>query len=158
MASESTVDITRVAQDSYPVASVIKVNGNPVDLTDWNVYLYYTEIQPDLSAIEVRITGVVTNAKRGVVKFYPRDTYCYNVTLGTPYTGFSVLGDHTYSIVRDAIRYEQDALGIYVLIDGVYILFSELEPTHEGLRLYSRYTEIMTHTVGAVTITARAGL
>lgn len=157
LSKDTTID--RFAFDSYPVTSIIKVNSIPVNMEGWDVYLYYTEIQPDLSAIEVRITGVVTNAAKGTVKFYPRTTYCYDITNSVAYVGLAVAGTHDYSIVRKKMFYEQNDAGdyVYINIDSEYVLYDSGNPEHDGLQRYSTYIETMTHAVGKIEISARAG-
>lgn len=149
--------ITRVAGDSWPVSADIKTNGNLVNLDGWTVYMYYTEIQEDESAIEVRITGV-TSGTKGKAKFYPRDMYCYNVTNTQPYIGLAVVGEHTYSIVRQREFYEQNDAGGYVLIDDEYVVYDAGNTDHDGLQRYSPYNEVMTHITGKMVISDRAGL
>lgn len=157
---KNTNDINRFAGDSWPIKSTIKINGKKVDLGGWDVYLYYTEIQTDEAAttIKVRINGVVESKDKAVVRFYPRETYCYNITESVPYRGLEVVGEHQYSIVREKEFYEQNNVGGYVLISGEYIVYDDQNEDHIGLQRYSTYIETMTHTVGTIGISTRAGL
>lgn len=151
------VDIERITKDSYPVVVDINSNGTPIDLSDWVVDLYYNEVQPDASIQVIKISGVITNAKKGVVKFYPRTSFCYNVTLATAYAGFSVVGKHAYSVVQSGTRYEQDAAGTHVLVAGVYVLYDSQDPAHVDLQRYSQYTETITRMLGEIAIEDRPG-
>jgi len=96
-------DIVRVSGDTYPETKYINIEGVPVNLTGWTVYMYYTETQYDGSIIDMRITGVVTKANKGEVKFYPRSEYCQDITNDVPVNGFSVTGTHAYSVVREKL-------------------------------------------------------
>ena len=151
-------DIHRVALDSHPVSSTLKLNSVPVDLTGWLTYLYYTEVQEDGTLISVRITGVNSTNKKGATKFYPREMYCDNITNTVAYRGLAVAGRHTYSIVRNKIAYEQNDAGDWVLIDGEYIVYDVGNTEHDGLQRYSEYTETMTHAIGDIIVSNRAGL
>ena len=155
---DGSVDITRTAMDSYPVKSTLKLQGNNVDLTGWTTYMYYTEIQPDDTGIVVRITGAVNSPKTGVAKFYPREMYCYNVTNLVAYRGMAMPGKHDYSIVRTRLAYEPNVTGNYVMVDGEYVAYDSGNTAHDDLPRYSEYTETMTHVVGTMLITERAGL
>lgn len=150
--------ITRTAYDTYPVGSTVRLNKVPVNLEGWTVYLYYTEDQGDSTAIEVRITGVVSDPKKGKVKFYPRTMYCYDVTNSTEYFGLAKVGIHPYSIVRKKEMYEQNDAGGFVFIDGVYVVYDVGNPDHDDEQRYSPYTEVMTHAVGDINISTRSGV
>lgn len=155
---DGSIDVKRFSQDSYPISSVLKVNGMPVDLTGWTTYLYYSEDQGDGSVKEVRVTGVVNNPKKGIAKFYPRELYCYDINNTVPYRGLVVVGEHPYSIIRAIEAYEQNPTGDYVIVLGEYVAYDAGNPDHDGLQRYSTYTETMTHAVGNITVSSRSGL
>ena len=149
-------DIERFAGDTYPEKHSFSISGTTVNLDGWDTYMYYDEIQPDLSVVSVRITGVVGSG--GAAKFYPRDMYCYDVTNSVAYVGMSVAGVHAYSIVRSKDAYEQNDAGTHVYVLGEYVLYDAGNVDHDGLQLYSVYVETMTHLAGTMTINDRAGL
>ena len=58
-------DIKRYAGDTYPERATLKINGDPLDLTDKTVKMYIYEDQDN----PIQITGTVTDAAGGKVEF-----------------------------------------------------------------------------------------
>jgi len=61
-----SADVERPAGDTFPSKSTIKVNGVPIDLTDWDVDLRYMK-----DDVEWVINCIATDVKGGRVSIYP---------------------------------------------------------------------------------------
>lgn len=167
---DSKGNINRVAFDTYPEKFVYDVNGDKVDVSDWNVFLNYREAQGTVPETfkNIKITGVKHQFNIGEVRFYPRELYCEefldNGSLVGTYTGFNKVGTHDFMTTREKTFYYADDVGLYVigneLVAGVesYILYDEFNPLHEGLQRFSTYVEKMTHASGTITIEEKVGI
>jgi len=158
MAKSVQKSIFRYVGDSQPEISTIRVNGVPVPLEYWDVYMYYDEVDSNGVSNVIEITGVPEIKNTGKVKFYPRAKYCKTVAAGTPFTAFTVPGTYEFSIVRKGIGYESDVNGTLVYFGGSYVVYDGGNPDHVGLPKFSEYNEAMTHAVGMIEIGTRLPL
>ena len=78
--------ITRKRGDTYPIKAVIKINGEPIDLTGSDVKFSFKP--SDGSGSVTTITGVISSGEVGVVMFTPT------------VTDFSVSGKYFFDIQR----------------------------------------------------------
>jgi len=155
------LDIIRYKNDTFPISGNVDVDGNAVDLTGWNIYMYYDEKDPDTGAIKnVRIEGNVSDATRGIVAFIPRRRYTFDITdPNNPieYQPLAVPGLFDYAVVRARISYEVATNGDYVEENGSYVLYDPNNANHTGLVRYNKINEKYTHKVGKLIIEDRVG-
>ena len=152
-------EIIRYTGDTYPTEAVLKVDGTSVDLTGWDIKLYYNENQTDGSILNVLINGTLVDPKNGESLFYNRPSKCFNITDPAnpiPYVGFVVTGVHGYSIIREKIFYDKSELGDLVFVNGEYVAYDPNIHTGNVDRYFS-FTERMTHSVGSINILSRIG-
>jgi hypothetical protein len=149
--------IERFQGDSYPITYTYALNGSPVDVRHYALFLYYNEVQPDTSVLLIKLTAVKDDAKNGKVNFYPRSKYCYDVTNSVAYNGLALVGTHEYSIVRELVGYDTDDTGMYVVVNDVFVVYDAQNVEHTGLQRYTQYQEVMTHDTGTLVVNARVG-
>jgi len=158
-----TFNITRFVNDTSPIRGIIEVNNNYVDLTDYEVYFYYDEIQPDGSIKNIKIKSLFGNVKQGEIAIYPKIQYSWDITDKNnpvnckPFTIPSPREGFDYSIIRTKTTYEKYDKGEYVLIDDNYVTYDPANPDHQGLTRYTKFVEKHTHRVGKLIIMPRVG-
>ena len=100
--------VTRKRGDTYPIQAVIKINGEPIDLTGSDVKFSFKP--SDGNGSVTTIMGVISSDEVGVVMFTPT------------VTDFSVSGKYLFDIQRS------DGSVIATHLSGILLLEGDVTP------------------------------
>jgi len=139
-------DIVRLAGDTYPTKVRLKINGIPVDITDWTILLKYK----DNNGVTKIVNCIISDATSGLILIYPHASNAGEELLTYPDFISHDMALKDPSLVANQVWDEDESSSIYPYhIVRVRAFDSAMKGSD------NKYIEEQTHLTGRVVLLDR---